>query len=174
MSRRHELHAFDYVNRPYADVREALFAGPLTVFRQATAAGDGKPGEVHAVALRAKAGPFYLGQEVELEILAIEDGRAADGTPGERFVVQWKALRHPRLYPLMRATLRIYPLTPTETQLDLEGTYDPPLGWLGDALDAVALHKVAEASVTSFVRDVAAYLRAPAPTAPAPPAPPAA
>ena len=161
MSRRHELHAFDYVNRPYAVVRDTLFAGPLAVFREATAAGA-RPGEVHAVSLRAKAGPFTVGQDVELEILAIEDGRAADGTPGERFVLGWKALRHPGLFPQMRATLRIYPLTPTETQLDLEGTYDPPLGWLGDAVDALALHKVAEDSVAGFVRDVAAYLRAPA------------
>jgi hypothetical protein len=59
----------------------------------------------------------------------------------------------------MRATLTVYPLTPTETQLDLAGTYDPPLGVLGEAVDAIAMHRIAEQSVTGFVRDVAAFLR---------------
>lgn len=166
MTRRHELRAYDYVNRPYAEVRDALFAGPLTVFRHATAAARPR-GEPGAVELHAKAGPFTIDQELAFEVLAIEDGRSPDGTPGERILVQWKSLRHPALFPLMKATLRIYPLTTTETQLELDGTYDPPFGWLGDAVDALAMHGVAEQSVNRFVRDVAAFLRAPVSAPPA-------
>ena len=62
---------------------------------------------------------------------------------------------------MLRASLTIYPLAAGETQLALEGTYDPPLGWIGDAIDAIAMHRVAEESVAGFVRDVAAYLRTP-------------
>jgi hypothetical protein len=59
----------------------------------------------------------------------------------------------------MKATLTVYPLTPTETQLQLDGTYDPPLGALGEAIDAVALHRFAQSSVVSFIREVATHLR---------------
>lgn len=60
----------------------------------------------------------------------------------------------------MRAELSIYPLTATETQLDLSGLYEPPLGILGSAIDAMVGDRIAEASVHHFVSDVAAYLRA--------------
>jgi hypothetical protein len=36
----------------------------------------------------------------------------------------------------MRAALSLYALTATETQLDLEGDYQPPLGPLGRVVDA--------------------------------------
>ena len=59
----------------------------------------------------------------------------------------------------MSAELSVYPLTGTETQLDFHGHYEPPLGLLGGAVDAVIGHKIAEASVHRFVSDVAHYLR---------------
>jgi hypothetical protein len=60
---------------------------------------------------------------------------------------------------VMKAELAIYPLTATETQLDFFGRYQPPLGWLGTAVDALAGHRIAEASVHRFVSEVAHYLR---------------
>jgi hypothetical protein len=59
----------------------------------------------------------------------------------------------------MRAKLGVYPLTATETQLDFAGTYEPPLGAVGGAIDAVVGHRIAEASVHGFVVDVAHHLR---------------
>jgi hypothetical protein len=59
----------------------------------------------------------------------------------------------------MKAELSIYPLTRTETQLDFAGLYEPPLGALGIALNAVAGHRIAEVSVHRFVGDVAEHLR---------------
>jgi hypothetical protein len=59
----------------------------------------------------------------------------------------------------MSAELSIYPLTATETQLDFLGRYEPPLGAVGGAVDAVVGHRIAEASVHRFLSDVAAYLR---------------
>jgi hypothetical protein len=59
----------------------------------------------------------------------------------------------------MRAELSVYPLTATETQLDFAGRYEPPLGALGSAMDAMVGHRIAEASVHRFLQDVAAYLR---------------
>ncbi len=54
---------------------------------------------------------------------------------------------------------RIYPITATETQLDFNGLYEPPLGPLGKAVNAIIGHRIAEASVHRFVSDVAGYLR---------------
>lgn len=65
----------------------------------------------------------------------------------------------PSLFPFMKAELSIYPLTATETQLDFLGVYEPPLGALGKALNAIVGHRIAEASVHRFVSDVAGYLR---------------
>ena len=47
----------------------------------------------------------------------------------------------------------------TETQLDFLGRYDPPLGIVGDAMDALVGRRIAEASVHRFIGDVARYLR---------------
>ena len=65
----------------------------------------------------------------------------------------------PRLFPLMKAELAIYPLTATETQLDFCGIYDPPFGAVGKAMNAVLGHRIAEVSVHRFISDVAEYLR---------------
>ena len=59
----------------------------------------------------------------------------------------------------MNAELMAYPLSATETQVDLRGHYDPPLGVLGDAIDMAIGHRVAEAAVHRFVSAVAERLR---------------
>jgi hypothetical protein len=59
----------------------------------------------------------------------------------------------------MKADLSIYPITATETQLDFKGLYEPPLGPLGKAANAMVGHRIAEVSVHRFVSDVAEYLR---------------
>jgi hypothetical protein len=64
-----------------------------------------------------------------------------------------------QLFPLMSSVLTIYPLTATETQLDFLGRYDPSLGVVGDAMDALVGRRIAEASVHRFITDVAQYLR---------------
>jgi hypothetical protein len=60
----------------------------------------------------------------------------------------------------MEADLKIEPLGPDLTQLSFEGSYEPPLGVPGAALDRWALHRVAEASVKNLVDRVAQDLDA--------------
>jgi hypothetical protein len=59
----------------------------------------------------------------------------------------------------MDAELAIYPLSKDETQLDLRGNYEPPLGPLGEMLDAVVGHRIAEASVHRFLFEIATLLK---------------
>lgn len=145
MTDRHELHAYDYVNHPYAAVRDALLARPPGLF---------------STDLRATAGPIELRTEIEIDVGAIDREASVHGRPATTLAIEWRAARRPGWFPTMKATLAIYALSPTETQLELAGVYDPPLGVVGDALDAVALHRIAEQSVAGLVRDTAVWLRA--------------
>ena len=65
----------------------------------------------------------------------------------------------PRLFPLMKGELSVYPLTSSETQLDFSGIYEPPFGTVGKTMNAIVGHRIAEASMHRFIADVAEYLR---------------
>jgi len=149
----HQLHAFDYVNRGYEHVRDALLKEPLVLFQRAT-----------ATELRAKAGPVDVGAEIDIEIGAIEETVSAAGRKTTKIGIAWKATRRPGMFPTLRGELLIYPLTRTETQLELSGTYDPPFGVIGEVLDAAGMHRVAEQTVNGFIQAFAAYMPGPAVT----------
>ena len=80
-------------------------------------------------------------------------------SPVTRVPIEWSAAQRAALFPIMNAELSVYALTATETQLDFLGRYQPPLGLVGGALDAMVGHRIAEASVHRLVADVAKYLR---------------
>ncbi|QQS42865.1 MAG: hypothetical protein IPM63_08005 [Acidobacteriota bacterium] len=153
------IHFYDYVNHPYERVKEALGADAASVFSSATRVAAKRANSI-ASELHANVAGIDVGTEIDIEVKEIEASPKSFGSP-ERTTLQieWKASKMPRLFPVMKAELSIYPLTATETKLDLEGEYDVPLGALGSAIDAVAGHRIAEASVHRFITDVAAYLR---------------
>jgi len=159
MTKSRDIRCFDYVNHPYAQVRDALAADTLEIFRAATRAAASR---AHGVAsqLRVEIGGIELGTDVEIRVRQIEERPTeATSTPRTCLQLEWEATKRPHLFPLMRAELALYPLTPSETQLDFSGRYEPPLGVLGSAVDSIVGHRVAEACVHQFVTDVAAYLR---------------
>lgn len=148
------LTAFDYVNQPYARVREALLANPYDIFRKATAAA-----KAHAATLHVHFAGLEIGTDVTIDIVGVAHDSTYD-RPTTRIALEWQAATNPRMYPAMKATLFAFPLSPTETQLELRGSYEPPLGKLGGVIDAAAGHRLAAASVTSFIKEVAGWLRA--------------
>ena len=154
-----EIRSYDYVNHPYARVRAALVADPAAIFRAATYAAANRAQSV-AAELKVTIAGVNVGADITVSI-----GQIADETHGAfdaaitRIPISWEAVRHPQFFPLMTAILSVYPLTSTETQLDFLGHYDPPLGAIGQALDALVGHRIAEASVHRFVTDVAEFLR---------------
>jgi hypothetical protein len=159
MPERHHVHWYDYVNRPYAAVRDALASDAVGVFRRASRARDG------GAELHAHVGALDVAAGIELDITSIEN-TTMYGQPATCIALTWHAARHPGMFPTMVGTLSIYALSSTETQLELSGTYDPPLGIVGDAIDAIALHRIADSSVRELVREVAAFLRAELPQEP--------
>ncbi|MEW6321857.1 MAG: hypothetical protein AB1635_12335 [Acidobacteriota bacterium] len=157
---RQEIRSYDYVNRPYREVRDALAADPAAVFRAATRAAADR-GRAVAGALKVRIGGLDVAADVVFTIGDVEEGTGgAVGGPFMRLPVSWEAAAHPAWFPLMDGVLTVYPLTSTETQLDFLGRYDPPLGVVGEAVDALVGHRIAEASVHRFIADVARYLRA--------------
>lgn len=153
------IRCYDYVNHPYEEVRDALRTGAGTVFRDATKAASERSSSL-AAELSVNVGGLQVGADIEIAVLSVEERPAKVKTPAMTVIdLEWKAARAPGLFPLMKAQLLVYPLTATETQLELSGAYEPPLGLLGGAVDAVVGHRVAEASVDRFVKHVATHLR---------------
>ena len=147
------LYYHDYVNQPYPRVRDLLLADPHLVFRRATAAAANGTAE-----LQVRLAGVDIGTEVAIEILGVENDYAYN-RPATKIALEWRAARTPRIFPTMTAELLLFALSATETQLELRGSYQPPIGKLGDAIDAAVGHRLAEASVTRFLQQVAGWLR---------------
>ncbi len=134
------LYCYDYVNPHY-------------VFRRATSAAA-----AHGAALHVSFGGVEIAKDVAITIRGVEHDHAYD-RPDTKVLLEWQAVNNPRMFPSMKATLMIFALSPTETQLELRGSYEPPMGRLGEVLDAVAGHRLAQASVSRFIQEVAGWLR---------------
>jgi hypothetical protein len=159
MSTEHEIRSYDYVNRPYERVRDALTQNALTVFQSATKAAASRAQSV-AAELHVEFGGIGVKTDISISVRNIEEKMIdATSTPTTRLQLEWEATTMPRLFPLMKAELSVYPLTSTETQLDFSGVYEPPFGPVGRTMNAILGHRIAEVSVHRFVSDVAGYLR---------------
>lgn len=159
MSRGKAIRAYDYVNQPYATVRQTLHGGAKEIFLRATQSAASRASSV-AAGLRVEVGGLEVAADVAITVYRVEDVEQGPlGGPATEVELEWEAAQMPGLFPLMSARLWAYALTGTETQLDFDGIYQPPLGLVGAALDAAVGHRIAEASVHRFVTDVAAHLR---------------
>lgn len=160
MSNAKTIRVFDYVNQPYEAVRDRLVADSIAVFRDATKVAALRASTV-ASELHVTIAGIEVGAEIAITIKSVESAPKTVTSPETtKIELQWEGAKMPRLFPFMSAKLMIYPLTATETQLDFIGEYEPPLGIVGGAIDAAVGHRIAEASVHHFVKDVAGFLRA--------------
>jgi hypothetical protein len=154
-----EIRCYDYVNHPYEMVRDVLKRDALNVFQTATKAAASRVESV-AAELHVDLGGIGVKADIKISVKKIDEkvGDARSG-PATRLQLEWQAATAPGFFPFMKADLSVYPLTSTETQLDFGGVYKPPFGPLGRAMNAVAGHRIAEASVHRFINEVAEYLR---------------
>jgi hypothetical protein len=159
MSKGRKIHCYDYVNHSYEQVCSALSTDAPGVFQSATKAAASRAQSI-ASELRIDIGGIGIQADIQVSVKNIEvkPGKARSG-PVTRLQLEWEAARMAKLFPLMNADLSIYPITATETQLDFDGFYQPPLGPLGKAMNAMAGHRIAKACIHRFVSDVAEYLR---------------
>ena len=154
-----EIRSYDYVNHSYALVRDTLKRDALDIFQAATKAAASRA-QSDAAELLVDVGVICVKADIKISVKSVEEKKAAGRSgPATRLLLEWEAATAPALFPFMKAELSIYALTSTETQLDFLGHYKPPLGPLGRAINAVAGHRIAEASVHRFIDEVAEYLR---------------
>jgi hypothetical protein len=153
-----EIRAFDYVNQPYAAVRDLLTQDASTIFRTATKVAEARTDEIVA-SLSVDLQGIEVSKDVTIRINKIHEDPGARATKVTHVELEWQAKDAPGLFPVMKADLKVYPLSSTETQIDLTGPYEPPMGALGKVLDAAVGHRIAEASVHRFVSAVAERLR---------------
>jgi hypothetical protein len=155
----HKIRCYDYVNHPYERVCNALKQNALTVFQSATKTAASRAQSV-AAELRVDFAGIGVKTDIKIVVKSVDEraGRSAS-TPTTRLTLEWEAAKMPRLFPLMKGELFVYPLTAAETQLDFSGVYKPPFGSVGKTVNAIVGYRIAEASVHRFVSDVAGYLR---------------
>ena len=159
MDKGREIRCFDYVNHPYERVRDVLTQNALTVFQSATKTAASRARSI-AAELHVDVGGIGVKTDIKIALKGVEDQSTdAISIPTTRLLLEWEAATMPRLFPLMRGVLSLYPLTATETQLDFFGVYEPPFGAVGKTVNAMVGHRIAEVSVHRFVTDVAGYLR---------------
>ena len=143
---------FVQINAPYATVRDRLFGRtPGWLADHASAAYA--EGERLFVTVTATAGGVPVGKRVHIDL-----GAPYERGDGSVVPLSWWATGAQRLFPTLEADLEIMPLGPDQVMLTLMGRYEPPLGAVGRGLDRLVLHRIAEASVRSFLHRTAANL----------------
>jgi len=153
MSEAHAIHCYEYVNRPYEEVASALVHDAIGLFQRATTSAAGR---AHALVstLKVRVAGLDVGKDVVVRVTRVDRHAPAPGhiaPEATELAIEWHAESAAALFPAMRATLSVYPLSPTETQLDLRGVYAPPGGVVGDVADRLLGHRIAEASVHTFL-----------------------
>jgi hypothetical protein len=155
-----ELHCYEYVNRPYEAVREALINDAVGIFERATQTATGRARALVSNLKVAIAG-LEIGKNVVIKVTHVKPHKDMPGhvaTDALSLELEWRAETSSALFPAMHATLLAYPLSATETQLDLLGQYEPPGGIFGSAADLLVGHRIAAASVHRFLDEVASRL----------------
>ena len=107
-------------------------------------------------------GKIGVGKALEplvAKTVRIDVGLPHSGEVEMSIPIAWEATGTPGLFPTMEGDIVISSLGDELTQLTFRGSYTPPLGQLGRAIDRVLMHHVAEASVKDFLDRVAASLQ---------------
>jgi hypothetical protein len=159
MSDPRKLRFYGYVDRPYERVRNVLYRQPLQLLVGATSSATKRTKELVAH-LRIGVAGVDIGVDVRPTVNRVSEEEPVAGLPPVTCVeIAWEAARGPGHFPLLRAQLSAWPTTSDETQLEIEGDYRPPFGMVGRTLDAILLHRLAQASVHRFLEDVMAQIR---------------
>jgi hypothetical protein len=166
MSEPRKLRCYQYVHRPYDEVRAILHREPLELLQRATTSAAARAGEL-AANLHITLGGIQIGVDIRPYLRRVRDEQGIAGlAPVTRLEIGWEASQTPGLCPSMQLELSTWALSSTETQLEIVGEYRPPLGVVGNALDAAVGHRIAEASVHRFLDEVIEQMKRDLPTQP--------
>ncbi len=105
--------------------------------------------------LRSKVGPeTQLAKEV-----AITFGQPRISRSGLAIPVSWRATGARSLFPRLDGELEATRTGADQVSLSIRASYDPPLGWVGDALDRLLLERVARMTIEKWLDRVAESLQ---------------
>jgi hypothetical protein len=100
------------------------------------------------------------GKPVSLAGLVLFDiGQPEVSSAGYTYPLRWRATGASSLFPLLKAELNLAEMGGT-VLVSLRGFYDPPMGSLGRLVDRALLSRVADATVKSWVDQLAAGIDA--------------
>ncbi|MEW6470888.1 MAG: hypothetical protein AB1679_01340 [Actinomycetota bacterium] len=140
------LERYAYVERDYDEVWSWL-AGHLSSL------GDPLPGGGRSVELRIRPGGVKVSRPVRLRVHGF-----IGGDQRARAALGWADAAHPRAFPELEAELEIVRVPHDGapfTQLGILARYRPPLGPLGALGDRLAGAEVVDASLTTFLDELA-------------------
>ena len=130
---------------PVAEVEQALVGSPAewlsAVAGEAQRRGDGLLGEVGV-------GPLGVRLRRQVRIRLGEPVRFPSMIS---LPLTWEPMGLEGVLPRLDANLELGSLGEDRTQLAISARYRPPLGAVGQAVDRVLLHRVAEATVKDFL-----------------------
>jgi len=139
------IHDFLQVPRAFDDVRAAILSDPHALM-DVNAAAAYREGEQLCLRLQPLGQHQRLGKRVMVDI-----GESYARSNGLVLPVHWWTNGVTNIFPRLDADLEVMPVGDDATQLDFSGRYDPPLGTVGRGLDRMLMHRLAEASVRSFL-----------------------
>lgn len=143
------VHDFAYIDVPAGVVRARFVGGPDawldSMASHAAAQGD---------ALRLRLGPHGTRGALTKRIV-VEVGHPLARAGATLIPLTWRATGVSALFPMFSGDIEVAALGGAETVVSIWGQYEPPLGALGEALDRFGLHRIAEASVRSFLQELA-------------------
>jgi hypothetical protein len=146
------VHYFVHVPQPAAEVVRKLTDAPgqFNVWGQLAYEGWDE------LRTRLQAGTPALAKEV-----AVVVGTPRRGSVATMIPITWRATSVETLFPVLHGDLVIEEIADDLTQITLQGSYRPPLGHLGKMIDAVVLHRLAEACVKDFMNRMASAVAIP-------------
>ncbi len=69
--------------------------------------------------------------------------------------IRWEATELRPVFPVLDGDLVVTAVDDTKSRVTLQASYRPPLGWLGERFDQALMHRLAQATVRSFLARVA-------------------
>jgi hypothetical protein len=153
------IHDFVQVARDYDQIRALVLADPRGLIA-APAGSAYRYGERLSVRLTPMRAHPHVGRSIAIDLAQPYEREDQLVVP-----MHWWAAGATRLFPHLDGDLEFAPLGSMSTQITLMGSYDPPLGFVGRRADVMLLHRVAEASIRSFLTRLARTLERPARTA---------
>jgi len=132
------VHHSVYIQRPVQEVSSALLDSPLKLLPR-------------SVGLRVAGIPVR--KRIHLLVGEPESTATWAAIP-----IWWQPTFGKKLFPVMNGKLEVSPVAKEETRLTVSGMYEPPLGRLGQELDAALMHRVAEGTVRELAETIAKKL----------------